>query len=1053
MSQGRTDGGAPQPLHIAPPAPVRVPPGTPAYAELHCVSNFSFLRGGSHPKELVAQAHALGYSALALTDECSLAGVVRAWEQTKETPLHLIIGTELKLADGPRLLLLAETRAGYARISAAITRARMASAKGSYHLDCENFGSDWCEVAAIWLPSPVPDPAEAAWMQQRFGQAWLAIERHLDGDDGARIDTLLQLGKRHGLRPVTCGDVHYHAPERRPLQDVLTALHLKTPVSRCGQALLSNGERHLRHREQIAVLYDRAWIAESLIIAQRCRFVLTELRYEYPNALVDPGETPTSQLRKLTECGIARRWPQGPEPKVRQQIEKELAVIACKKYEAFFLTVEEIVQFAQSRQILCQGRGSAANSAVCYALGITEVRPEEGNLLFERFVSIERDEAPDIDVDFEHQRREEVIQHIYQKYGRQHAALAATVIRYRTKLALRDVGRALGVAPEVIERLSNALAWWDKGEGVTERLAELGFDAASPQIRLWLSLAQQLKGFPRHLSQHVGGFVIAERPVHELVPMENASMKDRSIIQWDKDDLESLGLLKVDVLALGMLSALRRMFAFVSERQGSHFGFGHITPGDTSTYDMICEAKTIGVFQIESRAQMAMLPRLRPRCFYDLVIQIAIVRPGPIQGGMVHPYLKRRMGREQPDYYRDELKSALERTHGVPIFQEQVMQIVSIAAGFTAGEADQVRRSMAAWKRSGGLEKYRDKLMSGMAARGYAAEFAESIYQMILGFGSYGFPESHSASFAILAYASSWLKCHQPAAFIAGLLDSLPMGFYPASMLVSEAKKMGVAVRPVSVTESDWDSRVQWTSATDERDKGTLTLGFNRVSSFNEGAAQRIVSARTVAPFRDADDLAARAELSRSELDALAQADALAPLAGNRNRARWLSLGYTPQRDLLAGIERRETEVALPDPREGSEILADYRSTGFTLRRHPVALLRPRLDKLKVTPSSALLRLPHKKRIKVAGMTMFRQRPPEAKGVMFLTLEDEGGIVNLIVWAKVLEAHREAAVTGSFLLVAGELQHQDGVTHVIARHFTDLSPWVGQLPYLSRDFR
>ncbi|MDP3856828.1 MAG: error-prone DNA polymerase [Stagnimonas sp.] len=1034
-----------------------VAPGTPDYAELHCISNFSFLRGGSSPQELVAQAQALRYSALAITDECSLAGIVRAWEQAKLQPIHLIFGTTLQLSDGPRLLLLAENREGYARISAAITRARLNTTKGSYRLSSLDFHRDWHDVSAIWLPGTVPDPREAAWVQERFGYGWIAIERHLDGDDGARIDHLLKLGRQYGLRPVACGDVHYHSPDRRRLQDVLTALRLKTSVDRCGQALLANGQRHLRRREEIAALYDPAWIAETLLIARRCNFQLEELRYEYPKALTPQGITPTDHLRKLTGEGMARRWPQGCPHKVRAQIERELELIAYKQYEAFFLTVEDIVRYARSQDILCQGRGSAANSAVCYALGITEVNPELTDLLFERFVSRERDEAPDIDVDFEHQRREEVIQYIYRKYGRQHAALAATVIHYRSRLALRDVGRALGVAPETIDRFGTALAWWDGTEKWEERLAELGIDPRSAQFRLWLSLARQLQGFPRHLSQHVGGFVISERPVHELVPMENAAMKDRSIIEWDKDDLESLGLLKVDVLALGMLSALRRMLSSVSRREGRTFALSDIPREDAATYQMIRDAKTVGVFQIESRAQMAMLPRLRPENFYDLVIQIAIVRPGPIEGGMVHPYLKARARRRQepgwePQYY-GKLQPALERTLGIPIFQEQVMQIVSIAADFTPGEADHVRRSMAAWKRSGGLEKFEGKLKQGMAANGYPSDFADSIYKMILGFGSYGFPESHSASFAILAYASSWLKCHQPAAFIAGLLDSQPMGFYPPTMLVSEAKKMGVTMLPVSVIDSDWDSRLHWQRPEDESDRGALRLGFNRICGFNEAAAQRIMVTRAQRPFRDAADLAARARLSRHELDLLARADALQALAGHRNQARWLSLGYTPQTDLLAAVPRQEAQLSLPMPSEGAEIISDYRSVGLSLRKHPVALLRPKLDKLRVTPNEKLAQLRHGQLLRVAGLTMFRQRPPEAKGVMFMTLEDETGIVNLVVWAKVLDAHREAAVTGGFLIIGGEVQRQDNVTHVIAKRIRDYSHWVEGLPYLSRDFR
>ena len=1074
MSHPRED--APEPPTFELPERTPVAPGTPEYAELHCLSNFSFLRGGSHPQELVAQAYANGYRAIAITDECSMAGVVRAWQQTKKTPIALIVGTELQLSDGPRLLLLAETRAGYARICGAITRARMtlrdpddetATAhdhviKGQYRIDCETLGSDWQGVAAIWLPGTEPDPAHAAWMAARFGSpCWLAIERPLQGDDGARIDTLLGLARQHGLRPVACGDVHYHTPSRRPLQDVLTALRLKTSVPKCGLALLANGERHLQRREAIAQRFDAAWIAESVAIAERCHFDLkTDLKYRYPKELVPEGESETTYLRRLVEDGLRYRWPEGCDAEVRAQIDKELALIAEKGYEAFFLTVEDIVREARRLGILCQGRGSAANSVVCYALRITEVRPADGNMLFERFLSKERHEEPDIDVDFEHQRREEIIQYVFRKYGRQHAAFAATVIHYRTKLALRDVGRALGIAPEVVDRLSNALAWWDGGDALPERLTELGFDPTAPQIAQWLLLARQLKGFPRHLSQHVGGLVISEGPVHELVPMENASMKDRSIIQWDKDDLEALGLLKVDVLALGMLSALRRMLEFVSKRRGETFGLNELPREDPATYAMIQRAETLGVFQIESRAQMSMLPRLRPKEFYDLVIQIAIVRPGPIEGGMVHPYLNARAQRDENDAWRPDydirLAKALQRTLGIPIFQEQVMQICSIAADFTPGEADQVRRSMAAWKQGGDLRPFEQKLKAGMAKNKYPAKFADDIYKMILGFASYGFPESHSASFAILAYASSWMKCHEPAAFIAGLLDSQPMGFYPPTMLVAEAIKMGVTVRPVSVIESDWETRVQWQRAstdTDDGDPGTLTLGFNRVSGFNEKAALRIVAARAAAPFRDVEDLAARAQLSRLELDALAKADALKALSGHRHHARWASLGYVPQRDLLSAIERREAAIVMPAPSEGSEVLADYRSTGLTLRTHPVKLLRPRLARLKVTPNDQLIRTAHKKRLRVAGITMFRQRPPAAKGVMFITLEDETGIVNLIVWAKVLEAYREAAVTGSFLLVDGEVQHQDGVVHVVARKFTDLTAWTGQLPYLSRDFR
>ncbi|MFN3566604.1 MAG: error-prone DNA polymerase, partial [Burkholderiaceae bacterium] len=745
----------------------RMPP-LPDYAELHCVSNFSFLRGASHPEELVERAAALGYAALAITDECSLAGVVRAHVEAKARGLHLIVGTEVQLtnADGAphaKLVLLATDRESYGNLSEFITLARMRADKGTYRAhvaDLEGETPGHAHLAGLpgCLALLVPERevsferlfAQSMWLATQFaGRAWIAAANLLRATDGVRIERIERVADLTGLPVVAAGDVHMHVRSRKPLQDVLTAIRLGRPVAECGFALASNAEQYLRPRIRLAQLYPAEWLAETVAIAARCRFSLGELRYEYPEEIVPPGETPTSHLRALTEAGARRRFPNGVPDRVRALIEKELALIGELRYEAFFLTVEDIVRWARSQGILCQGRGSAANSAVCYCLGITEVDPERCNLLFERFVSRERKEPPDIDVDFEHQRREEVIQYIYGKYGRHRTALAATVICYRSRSARRDTGKALGFDPQRIDRVAKSCHWFDGGHGHDERMREAGFDPASPAVAQWLALAAALRGFPRHLSQHVGGFVIARDSLARLVPIENAAMQARSVIQWDKDDLEALGLLKVDVLALGMLSALRRALEFIGRKLGRPFALSDIPDADRPTYEMICAADTIGAFQIESRAQMSMLPRLKPRNYYDLVIQVAIVRPGPIQGGMIHPYLRRRGGEESVGYEKDEIRAVLERTLGVPIFQEQVIQLAVVAAEFTPGEADALRRSMAAWKRKGGLGPFRERLVSRMIARGYSPEFAERIYGQIEGFGEYGFPESHAASFAL----------------------------------------------------------------------------------------------------------------------------------------------------------------------------------------------------------------------------------------------------------------------------------------------------------------
>nr|WP_293244648.1 error-prone DNA polymerase [Panacagrimonas sp.] len=1021
------------------------------FAELHCLSPFSFQRAASHAKELFARAKELGYSALAITDECSLAGIVRAHEAARDTGVKLIVGCEAQVEDGPRLVLLVPDKAAYESMSGLISHARRRSEKGGYRLLREDFVRFAQTALAIWIPDARASIEHAAWMRDTFSAGcWIGVQRHHAADDAARLRRLREIGARFCLPCVACNDVRYHVRERRALHDVMTAIRHGLTVAECGYRLMPNAEHHLRSLDELRSIYPQDLLDETRRIADRCTFLMTEVKYQYPRELVPDGTTPIGWLRELTARGIQDRWPDGNlKPHVRVQIDKELALIEELQYEAFFLTVHDIVREARRRQILCQGRGSAANSAVCYALGITSVQPDEGNMLFERFVSRERNEPPDIDVDFEHQRREEIIQYVFDKYGRDRAAIAATVIHYRKKMALRDVGKALGAAPDQIDAFTKSLAWWDRPDELPMRMREFGLDPENPLVHRWLTLTEALRGMPRHLSQHVGGFVISDTPVWRLVPMENAAMKDRTIIQWDKDDLESLGLLKVDVLALGMLSALRRMFDLLHPYPDAPRALHEVERDDKDTYDMICRGQTVGVFQIESRAQMSMLPRLRPRQFYDLVIQIAIVRPGPIQGGMVHPYLKWRQARAKDPNFRIDvparLEKALGRTFGVPLFQEQVMQIAIDGADFTPGEADQVRRSMAAWKRNGGLEHFREKLLTGMARNGFDASFAENIYNMLLGFGSYGFPESHAASFAILAYASAWLKCHEPAAFAAGLINSQPMGFYAPAQLVQDARRNNVRVHPIDVTASDWDCTLE--------DRNTLRLGLRVVAGLSQDSARRIETARRQQPFADLDDLVHRAQLDARDRRLLADADALRSLSGHRHAARWAALGAERLPGMLSGHAAKEPQLdLLQAPKEGREILDDYASTGLTLRRHPVALLRPRLDAIHVRRAVDVDRIADGRRILVAGLVINRQRPQTANGTVFMTLEDETGSHNLIVWDSVMESQRIVALRASFLIVSGELQKQQGVTHIVARRFHDRSHWLGGLPTVSRDF-
>ncbi|HVL58989.1 MAG TPA: error-prone DNA polymerase, partial [Burkholderiaceae bacterium] len=908
-----------------------------SYAELHCLTNFSFLQGASHPEELVARAQELDYTALAITDECSLAGAVRAHLQARSASMPILVGAQFSLRDAlpqasaSRLVLLARDRAGYGRLSQLITTARMRADKGQYRLLREDLdgGVDGC--LALWVPDAGVDPddlaAQARFFADRFaGNAWIAAELLSRGTDAAWLELLRAVQRRCGLPLVAASDVRFHVRSRKALNDVLAAIRLNEPLHALGLALPANAEQHLRSRLRLAHIYPPELLEQTLEVASRCRFSLDELRYEYPEEIVPAGETPTSWLRSLTYRGAQIRYPHGLPPKVRNQIEHELALIADLKYEPYFLTVADLVHYARSQDILCQGRGSAANSAVCYCLGVTEVDPARLSVLFERFLSKERNEPPDIDIDFEHQRREEVIQYIYRKYGRDRAALTATVITYRPRSAIRDVGKALGIDADRIDRFAKDMNWWDGRRIGDRRLADSGFDPGSAIVQHWVELTHALIGFPRHLSQHSGGFVIARDSLSRLVPIENAAMPERSVIQWDKDDLDALGLLKIDVLALGMLTAIRRALALIAGRRGLEsaggtgaapaFRLQDIPSEDPETYEMLCRADSVGVFQVESRAQMSMLPRLQPRCFYDLVIQVAIVRPGPIQGGMVHPYLRRRQGLEPIEYPRDEIRPALERTLGVPIFQEQVMQIAMLAAGFTPGEADQLRRAMAAWRRKGTLQRFGEKLVAGMLERGYKREFADAIFRQVEGFGEYGFPESHAASFALLVYVSSWIKRHEPAAFVAAMLNSQPMGFYAPAQLVRDAREHGVQIRPVDVRVSDWDCTLEETTASppqieggiDYRPQPAMRLGLNRVSGLGEAAAKRLIAERTrrqqsdaaAMPFTDVEDLARSVSLTQRDLQALAHAGALAGLSGHRTNAAWQVAAIQPLPPLLA---------------------------------------------------------------------------------------------------------------------------------------------------------
>ena len=1032
----------------------------PAYAELRCVSTFSFLVGASQPEELVERAKKAGYSALALTDECSMAGMVRAHVAAKKLNLKLLVGSQFKVetaqddAPGPfNLVVLACNLNGYGNLCEFITKLRRSSEKGTYQLKLSNLtAAELEDCVVVASPSRKASPEQllglARWLLTNFtGRCWLGVELLRQLDDEMWLHKLRQASELSAIPLVAAGDVYMHVRSRKALHDVMTATRTGRPLAECGRELQVNAERHLRTRLRLSQTFSTDLMAETLHVANRCAFSLDELKYQYPDEVVPLGETPASYLRRITYEGAGRRWPDGVPAKLETQIEHELQLIGDLKYEHYFLTVYDIVAFARSRQILCQGRGSAANSVVCYCLGVTEVDPARMSVLFERFISKERNEPPDIDVDFEHERREEVIQYLYNKYGRSRAALTAVAITYRPKSAIRDVGKALGLPEETIEALAKNHTWWDGHDVQAARIVELGLSLDDLAIKQLLQLTGQVIGLPRHLSQHPGGFVLTKGPLSRMVPIENASMPDRTVIQWDKDDIDALGLLKVDVLALGMLTAIRKSLAFISQRKGYAFAMQDIPAEDQTTFDMICQADTVGVFQIESRAQMSMLPRLRPRCFYDLVIEVAIVRPGPIQGGMVHPYLNRRQGKEPVTYPSKALEEALGRTLGVPVFQEQVMQVAILAAGFTPGEADQLRRAMAAWKRKGGLEQYRSKIVDGMTSRGYELSFAEAIFEQIKGFSEYGFPESHAASFALLVYASCWLKCHHPAEFLAAMLNSQPLGFYSGSQLVQDAKRHGVEVRCVDVTHSDWDCTLEGLPH-----PPAVRLGLRMVVGLKAGSAIRILEARKEALFDGAEDLARRAGLEQQEMTLLAGADALMSLAGHRRQQVWEAAALRATPKLLRDAPVDEDYLELPEAPEGEEVVWDYAATGLTLRRHPLAILRPQLAAQGWKTAAELHDLPTGRLAHACGIVTVRQQPETAKGTMFVSLEDETGSVQVIVWPKIKARLRIPLLRSRLMAVKGTWQREGDVRNLIAGHIEDLTPLLGNLSTASRDF-
>jgi len=1036
----------------------------PLYVELETTSNFSFLRGASHPEELVTRAGELGHQAAVIADRNSLAGVVRGHVAAKRADIPYHVGCRLVPDDGPEILCFPTDRAAYGRLSQLLTLGNRRAPKGECWFGLDDifgpvFGAGRDQVLIV-IPSEPADENFAdtlAAIRRRVhasARVHLAASHLYRGDDAARIAHLADLAEAAGTPLVATNDVHAHDPLRRSLQDVLICIREHCTVADAGYRLHANAERHLKSPAEMARLfadYPDA-VALSAELAALCTFSLSELAYEYPGETVSPGETPQSELAKLTWAGAEDRYPDGVPEKVRKLVEHELKLVGELGFAPYFLTVHDIVCFARARGILCQGRGSAANSAVCFCLGITAVDPDRIDVLFERFISAERGEPPDIDVDFEHERREEVIQYIYQKYGRERAALTATVISYRTRSAVREVSKALGLSEDIGAALAG-LAWgWSK-EGLNDdQVRAAGLDPSEPRLRQALALAMEIKGFPRHLSQHVGGFVMTEGPLSSVVPIANAAMEDRTVIEWDKDDIDALGILKVDVLALGMLSCIRRAFDLIERHHGRALTLASVPAEDPRVYDMLCDGDSVGVFQVESRAQMSMLPRLKPRCFYDLVIEVAIVRPGPIQGDMVHPYLRRRNGEETVDYPSAELEAVLGKTMGVPLFQEQAMKIAVVGAGFTPTEADNLRRAMATFRKTGKIYGFREKFIDGMTARGYDEDFATRCFKQIEGFGDYGFPESHAASFALLVYVSAWLKCHYPTAFAAAIVNSQPMGFYAPAQLVRDARDHGAIVRSVDVNHSNWDCTLEPCS----QGRVALRLGLRQIKGLREADVERLVAARQRG-YRDMRELWRRSGLSPKVLERLAKADACGSLGLNRRDALWAVRGLSDtvlplfaaaeERDALLTLQN-EPETVLPLAGIGEQVIDDYTSLRLSLKAHPMKLLRPRFRAARVITARTLETIKTDTLVRVAGLVLCRQRPGTASGVIFATLEDETGVVNVIVWPKVFERFRTIVLRSRLLSITGVVQREGRVIHVIARRLEDMSD---RLVELARD--
>lgn len=1074
------------------------------YAELHCTSNFSFLQGGSHPEELVARAAALGYAAVAITDRASLSGIVRAHAAAQEAGIKLIVGAVVEPVDAAPLVLWVANGTGYANLCRLLTAGLMKhESPQQVHGDQPVSGAGGDDTGC-WLTAdeiaahaqgllaglllgrlPATDELAVAaiedWQERLGDKLYGLAEVAREGDDSERLETFARLSRSTGLPLVAAGDVRYHDRSRQPLHDALAAVRHGGTVEAVRDRLLANGERHLQELERIDDRFASlpGAVARTLELADRCQFSLAELRYEYPDASVPVGRTPGAYLAELSWKGARQRYPDGVPQKVADLLEHELALVTELGYEAYFLTVFDLVRFARRRGILCQGRGSAANSAICYCLGITSVDPARMSVLFERFVSRERQEAPDIDIDFEHHRREEVLQYLYDTYGRMRAAMTAEVIRYRLRSAVRDLAKVLGFSLDRVERLARVLDVGDTLEHLAVRLAEAGIDPASEAGSRLVALVSQLVGFPRHLGQHVGGMVMTRGDLCELVPIQPATMTGRTVIQWDKNDLDELGMLKVDCLALGMLTAIKRAFDLVEQAGGPRLTLATVPAEDPTVYEMVARADTVGVFQIESRAQRTMLPRLKPACFYDLVIEVAIVRPGPIQGDMVHPYLRRRQGDEPVHYPNRAIREVLEKTLGVPLFQEQAMRLAVVAAGFTPGEADQLRRAMGAWRRPGVIDEFHRRLVDGMLSRGLSRTFAEQVFRQLRGFGEYGFPESHAASFALLVYVSAWLKRHHPAAFTAALLGSQPMGFYAPAQLVRDAREHGVTVLPICVQSSGWQATLEtdFQPATVSKPQPAIRLGLEQVHGLGEMVGQRIVQVRRAGPFASVDDLTRRCRLDRDELLHLARAGALQSLAADRRQAVWQALQRQPEPGsmplfetaggglLVAESGTAAAESGLPPATPLEEVIADYRTAGLSLTAHPLQFVRRQLAREGVVTAAVAAALPEGKRVTVAGVVLSRQRPATAKGTIFLAIEDESGVANVVVraavWQRCGPQDRRAAV----LLVEGRVQRRGAVVHLLATRLNayhspadsssvvaDSQPLVAGLPRMSRDF-